>query len=109
MTVFITEILNGESLNSRESGGIVFEVINNMISKEKEVILSFKGIEMCSSAFINASIGKLYFTNDADKVDSVLSFQDVEESLMKNIERSIQDAKDFDFHEGLVDDALLAL
>ncbi len=110
MIVFITEILKGESLNSRESGGIVFDVINRNIRSNQKVTLSFKDVEMCSSAFINACIGKLYFSGDVDTVDGLLSIADVDNTeLHKKITRSISDAKDFEFHEGLVDDALLAL
>lgn len=108
MSVFITEILNGESFNSRESGGIVFEVINDIISSNHEVTLSFKGVDMCSSAFINASIGKLYFANNPSQVDRLLSIVDTDDQLEKKIKRSISAAKDFEFHESLVDDALQA-
>ena len=59
----IKDIINSDLAVSTEKGNEVFELINQNLQDQQDVILDFEGITVLITAFLNAAIGKLYGNN----------------------------------------------
>ena len=104
MTIQLNNFLSNKSPISRGLGGLLFEKLNESIEKSENIELSFEGISSCSSAFLNASIGKLYLKFDSSVIEKLLQLIDVEDSLVsQKIEDTISAAKNAAAHQELVD------
>lgn len=104
MKIKVLDIIGKPIAIATEDGETLFGVIKANLQKGEKVEVSFKGIQMLISHFLNESIGKLYKTFDNwDILDKAVTFVDMEEDdyelLMnkvipasknhfKNIERS---------------------
>jgi len=76
MKINISEILDSKSALFHSEGIKVYTLASKELKKNKKVHLSFKGIENCSTQFLNASIGKLYVKYPEDIVKELLVVED---------------------------------
>lgn len=70
-------------------GNKVFEKINKALNKGSKVQLSFKGVKILTTAFLNTAVGKLYGTFSAEQIEDGLSISDLDAyntSLLKRVE-----------------------
>jgi len=97
----IIDILQSPVAISPSAGLKVFEVINSFINKEESIRLFFDGIEDCTTAFCNATIGKLFMRYSQEKLKQLLIFPDLDQfPIWKDkIERSIQLGTDENMRE----------
>ena len=81
----IFTVLNKKFAMSLEDAELIFPSLQNAISTEQTVELSFDGIENCSSIFLNNLLGKLYLSF-GDRVDSYVHYTgiDVNDEILPN-------------------------
>lgn len=104
MRLILKDILGNTDLLSRSLGHSLYTILEKEIKKNNSVKLSFDGIELCSSAFLNASIGKIYIRFHKKDVDSLLEITDVTNYTIKEtIADVIENSKDYEYHESLMD------
>lgn len=78
-----------------EDGQKVFELIVTAFKDKKKVILSFKNIEMLTTAFLNTAVGQLYKDNKEDFIKDNLKVSDISESGKVALKRVVDTAKLF--------------
>ena len=90
MQINIKNIIEKNIAISTEDGQKVLEAIKEAIDNgEKDITISFEGIDMLISHFLNESIGKLYkiYPKKWDFLDNNLKFIEIDEDdllLLKN-------------------------
>lgn len=108
MTVNISDVLNSKDAILHSEGLKVFDLIDKAISKKEPVTLSFTGLRNCSSAFLNASIGKLYINYPSETINLYFKYNGINKKpmLKERIDQVIENAKDYKYHDKLVDEAI---
>lgn len=77
----VLDIIQDSDLMETEEGDKVFKIIYQFLSSGECVSLSFEGIELVLTPFLNGAIGQLYGKFDRDYVRSHLRLDDVQEKL----------------------------
>jgi hypothetical protein len=84
----------GDSLCvSSEDGDKIFEHIKKVLDMNKKVELSFKNVEILTSAFLNNAIGKLYENFENEKLKNSMSVIDISSEDKALLQRVIDTAK----------------
>ena len=78
MTINIASVINSDSALYYSEGVKVYSLISKEIKNKKAVTLSYIGLEKCTTQFLNAAIGKLYFNFNKSKLNSLLFFEDIQ-------------------------------
>ena len=79
--VKMLDIVKDSDLMETEEGDQVFKIIYPLLSNGESVSLSFEGVELVLTPFLNGAIGQLYGKFDRDYVRSHLQLEDVQENL----------------------------
>jgi len=87
----ITEILGKSSAILHSDGLIIYERLQSI--KKDEIVLSFKNITHCTTAFLNASIGKYIIDNKLQSQSQILKFEDTTEDVLSKIELVLDNAR----------------
>jgi hypothetical protein len=77
--LFVKDIIESDIAVATDAGDKLFDVIVSLLNDKKPVVLDFNGINILTTAFLNAAIGQLYnndqfsseFLNDYLKVVNV--------------------------------------
>ncbi len=73
---------------SAADGEMVFKEIYPLIKAGSPVTLSFAGIRMVITAFLNAAVGKLYRDIPFDEVDSLLEVTELADAFQPALDHS---------------------
>ncbi|WP_026629481.1 STAS-like domain-containing protein [Dyadobacter alkalitolerans] len=84
----IFDIIQSNTAAFQEEGERVFNLMADEVASGISFELSFEGIDMCSTLFLNASIGRLYRKFGQDKLSSLLNIGGISEQN-KIIERAV--------------------
>jgi len=76
-----------------EDGEKVFNLVKKALNSDKNVAISFKNIEMLTSAFLNTAIGQLYKYFSEEEIKSRLFIIDIEPEDRALLKRVISTAK----------------
>ncbi len=74
MKKLISDIIGSNVAISPTKGNILYEHFLAVLKSLEKVEYSFSGLQDCSSAFCNASIGKLYMNFSPSQVAAIISF-----------------------------------
>jgi hypothetical protein len=75
----VKDTINNTIAMSTEDGKRLFEVLYENLKQSKKIELSFKGIDMLISHFLNESIGKLYEKFDNwDILDKSIEYREID-------------------------------
>ncbi|MBS1556279.1 MAG: DUF4325 domain-containing protein [Bacteroidetes bacterium] len=88
-TISVSEVIGKSSAVLHSDGLILYEVLKRSGSR---ITLSFNEIVHCTTAFLNASIGK--FIIEAKGTNVVLDFQDISEDVKNKIDLVLENARD---------------
>lgn len=91
----IQKIIESETCILPEDGEKIFEEICKGISNQQKVILSFEGVVLITSAFLNDAIGKLYGKFKEDEIKQHLSVENIRDSDKVILKQVIDNAKIF--------------
>lgn len=81
-SVVISEILGKPSAILHSDGLTIFQKLQEI--EGPNIILSFRGVTHCTTAFLNASIGKFIIENKGK--EKLVRFEDVSEDFKNKIE-----------------------
>lgn len=102
-TLKVMEVIGGDTAVSTDDGQLIFDLLKPVIEADKTVNLDFEGIQMMTTAFLNAAIGQLYSVFKGEQLNQHLKLVNVafdDKILFKKvIERAKQyfiDQKAFD-------------
>jgi hypothetical protein len=94
-TIEIFDVIQSKTAAFQDEGYQVYLMLEAEMLLDHHTVLSFAGIENCSTLFLNASIGRLYKKFPLDKINALLSFEGVNDDtflasmLNRVIERSL--------------------
>lgn len=96
MKIIVTEIIHSNSATIRDQGLAVYEIAKKELYNGQKVEISFEGITMVISSFLNASIGKLYGDFPFDTVDNNVIVHGLDKDDMELLQNTvIPNAKDY--------------
>ena len=88
--VVVVDVIGRKICVSSRDGDKLFQSLVPLLDDGKHVVLSFKGVTMIISAFLNNAIGKLYSKFKPDRIDSLL----VVEGMSHNHQRLLDQVKE---------------
>ena len=91
----VSEFIGKEFCVASEDAQKLFEYLQNALNLEEEVILSFKGISVIVSVFLNVAIGQLYGCFCEDKIKTYIKIKDLEQDDDELLHRVIENAKKY--------------
>ncbi len=91
----IVSIVGNNICVSAEDGLKVYNVILKALCENKNVEISFRGVEDLTSLFLNVAIGQLYDEFKDDKLKNRLSVVDVNPQDLDTLKRSVARAKEY--------------
>jgi len=108
MTVSVKKVLNSELAINSSHGKLLFDALKNTTSLDN-LVLSFKGMDLVSSAFLNESIGKLalLYPDRIGKINFLYPKKDF--ILHDKVQDVIENALLGEKYDHMVDDAISSL
>lgn len=95
ITLRVVDIVGDSLCISGEDGQKVFEEVQSLLTDGKDVTLSFQGVRMLISLFLNVAIGQLYGSFGSEVVDSRLSMKDMMDDDLELLDQVIENAKKY--------------
>ena len=91
----VIDIINNTLAVSADEGQKVYDIVVESISNNQAIELDFKGIEILTTAFLNAAIGQLYSQFSSEQLNKFLKIIYLEESDTKLIYKVVKRAKEY--------------
>ncbi|MDB5137122.1 MAG: hypothetical protein JWP37_3725 [Mucilaginibacter sp.] len=95
MTVNIKQTIGSDSALTPASGEIIYNILQDQIETGKVIDLDFKGIEIITSAFLNAAIGRLYSKYSSDELNALLYIKNISTDDLSILKKVIERAKEY--------------
>ncbi|MEP5792060.1 MAG: STAS-like domain-containing protein [Cyclobacteriaceae bacterium] len=99
----VSEIIGGDTAVSTDDGQKIFDLLAVSIQGKQAIAADFSGIQIMTTAFLNAAIGQLYSQFTSEELNSYLNLVNInsEDRILfkKVVERAKQyfkDQKSFD-------------
>ena len=89
----VADLVGGPRAVDAADGEKVFEKVLPVIQSGRKVQLSFDGITMVITAFLNAAVGKLYGVLPESRVDEMIEVKDILPPFQSSLEKSIEWSK----------------
>ena len=93
--ISVYECIGENSAISTEEGDSLYQRIEKALDKEISVQISFKNIQLITTAFLNAAIGQLYKKYTSDQLNEKLKILDMEPTDIEILNRVISVAKKY--------------
>ncbi len=91
--VRIADLIGGPRAVDAADGEKVFQKILPVLQSGRNVRLSFEGITMVITAFLNAAIGKLYGVLPEEQVDQMLTVEGLLLPFQSSFDKSVEWSK----------------
>ena len=87
----ISDVINKNSAVLHSDGLKLFSIIVEQYSSGKKLNISFSGLTHCTSAFLNASIGKfILMSDDKQGIIANLVYLDFSDDIRKKIDQVVE-------------------
>jgi len=94
--ILVSEIINSNIAVATDSGELVFDKISTLLDKNELIELSFFGISIITTAFLNAAIGQLYSKNyESNFLNEHLKLKDIQEEDIPLFKMVVERAKEY--------------
>lgn len=93
--IVVKDVIHTDTAVSTDMGDAVFKQIIAVISGDNCVILDFVGIEILTTAFLNAAIGQLYSQFSSEQLNKMLQLTNVAEDDKILFKKVISRAKEY--------------
>lgn len=91
----ISKEINNSLAVSSDDGNKIFRIIVPMLRNGETLELDFEGIDIMTSAFLNAAIGQLYSEFKSEQLNSLLKLVNVADEDRSLIKKVIERAKEY--------------
>lgn len=92
---YVKDITGKSSLFLEEDAQKIFELLKQKISRKERVVLSFDGIGLIISYFLNIAIGQLYGVFEEEEIVSSLQIEKMSPDDIEMLEIVINNAKEY--------------
>jgi hypothetical protein len=89
----VTDLINSPRAVDAADGERVFMEVCPLLKASQKVQLSFDGITMVITAFLNAAVGKLYGEMPEERIDDLLEVSHLRDAFRPALDKSIQWSK----------------
>jgi len=106
MTIEVKNIIGSSNAISQSDGYVVYKALEKENLNNSDVVVDFNDIQFLSTAFLNASIGRLaqmYSPQVMKKLDFI--FPQGRDMFKQKVERVLENAQLGDFYDKIVDEA----
>ncbi|HZY35617.1 MAG TPA: STAS-like domain-containing protein [Mucilaginibacter sp.] len=93
MDITIKDYLGGNTALAPSKGYPIHDVIKGALDKQQIVYLDFEGMELMTTAFLNAVIGKLYSEFTSEDLNNFLKIKNISQSDIILLKKVIDTAK----------------
>ncbi len=93
--LIVKDIINSDTAVSTDDGDKLFKHINSVLKENKIAQIDFSGIEMMTTAFLNAAIGQLYNHYNSEQLNKSLKLVNVASEDIILFKKVITRAKEF--------------
>lgn len=88
--IIILNIIETPNAIISSYGNLIYNEIVSAFDENDKVLLSFKGLKNCNSAFLNSCIGELYRVFPSDEIKERLILEDIDNEIwLRKIEDTI--------------------
>lgn len=91
----ITDLIGSPLGISPEDGQMIFDKIQPLIKNDQQVVISFDQLELVISLFLNVAIGQLYGTFSEEKIEKLVSFEDISTADQELLDVVKENAKQY--------------
>ena len=91
----IKELVGSDSAISTEDGNELFQRIDEALKNEASIQISFKGIKLITTAFLNAAIGQLYGKYEGRTLNQKLEILDMDNTDLEILKKVVEAAKKY--------------
>ncbi|WP_190295257.1 STAS-like domain-containing protein [Mucilaginibacter rubeus] len=95
MILNLKEIIKSDTALSPDAGSTIFSLINRGLLERQDIKLDFYGIEVVTSAFLNAAIGQLYSKFESKDLNEHLKIVNLPIEDRALLRKVIERAKDY--------------
>lgn len=95
MRVKIRDIIGSETALAPSTGEPVHSYIHKELRNQNIVELDFSGMDVMTTAFLNAAIGQLYAEFDSTYLNKYLRIEEISDSDLILLKKVIKAAKDY--------------
>jgi hypothetical protein len=95
MVLVIKDIIKGDTAVSTDDGDVVYQKIVAILELGNPVELDFSGINIMTTAFLNAAIGQLYSAFTSEQLNSLLKLVNVAADDRILFKKVIERAKEY--------------
>lgn len=106
--VFIAQVLQSNIAVDVDGGALVRQLVQDEVVQGRSVEVSFDGVTMTTTAFVNAMVIPLYESFETALVDSAVSFVDTHVSDRRRLDRARERAIQLRSHPAPSDDSVTA-
>lgn len=101
MQIIISKIIKTNFAVTTEDGNSIFQLLNSNLNVGKKIVLDFDGINLMTTAFLNAVIGQLYSNNaySSDFLNENLELVNVQDSDKHLFPMVVKRAKEYFAHK----------
>lgn len=85
-TFYIKEQIDSKYAISVDKADTVYRLLDKAVANNESINVSFSGIEILITAFLNNAIGPLYEKYSVEQIDSCLNFIDMNEQFQKTLD-----------------------
>ena len=93
--ISVYECIGGYSAISTEEGDSLYQRIEKALDQGIYVQISFKNVQLITTAFLNAAIGQLYKKYTSDQLNKNIEILDLEQTDIEILKRVISVAKQY--------------
>ena len=93
--IVIKSLINSDTAVSTDDGDLIYQRINDLLSKNQIVEIDFEGISIMTTAFLNAAIGQLYSNYVSEKLNDNLQLINVADDDKILFKKVITRAKEY--------------
>jgi len=104
--IVITEVIDSEFCVASDDGQMLHNKIADVFEENRNVELSFRGIERLTTAFLNAAIGQLYNEFSEEKIKLQLSVIDVDTKHLNLLKKVVDRAKVYFKNKELIENTV---
>ena len=93
--LFVQQIIGEDVAVTTDDGDKLFQVINDLLKQQKIIEIDFSGINLMTTAFLNAAIGQLYNENTSEFLNSQIKLSHVSSDDVILFKKVIERAKEY--------------
>jgi hypothetical protein len=93
LEIRVTDVIGGPRAIDAADGAKVYEQVLGALRGSRKVRLSFDGIRMVITAFLNECVGKLYGALPGEQIDEMLEVTDLLPPFQSSLEKSVEWSK----------------